>query len=201
MRRAVSDQGMTFPPSRDLALVDLFNVGPAAKTDRDYEDLLDLAGELIRRAVGKPPSATTIEVGCRLYGGFTNVRGDPTEQHARTLKKLRRLRSVQDGVRILPEIARSLGCMPNAVLSGTYKNGGQKMVDQMLAHDVYHFAGTRQYERIVLVADDDDYIPAIISTGLKTTVELLWLRRRATGLNDEIVPTNVVLLTDGAWTR
>lgn len=182
-------------------LVDLFNVGPGAKTDRDYEDLMTLVGDLIRGSlVNRTKSSEVHDIDCRLYGGFTSIRGTPTEQYSRTLKKIRLLRTLEDRVRIKPHIAKALALVPQAMLIGTYKNGGQKMVDQMLALDACHFAESAVYDRVCIIANDDDYVPAVLTMSRKYQCPISWLRKRATAENDQwFGGTTVSMLYDGAW--
>lgn len=189
-------------PERIVALVDLFNVSSSPKTDIDYEEALLLVGELIRRSVANASSQNrTLEVTCRLYGGFVNVNGDPTEQYSRLLPKLRLLRGIESGVRILPEAARALRCMPDALLHGTYKNGGQKMVDQMMAHDAYELAIQGEHSVLLMISDDEDFVPCILTIASRTTTPVRWLRKRPATRNDHYFPTNSVqILTHKAWT-
>ncbi|MFE0591514.1 hypothetical protein [Micromonospora echinospora] len=183
-----------------IALVDVFNVGPWARTDRDYEDLVELIGELVRRALPDKRESAISEVECRLYGGFTNRVGDPTEQMTRLRRQLRKLGGLKEGVRILPSIAQSLACLPFATLAGTYKNGGQKMVDQMLAQDALFFARLKRHDVAIVIADDDDYLPAMLTVGAQTGMPLRWLRRRPSAINDvHLARMDVKLLADGAW--
>ncbi len=184
-----------------IVLVDLFNVGPNVKTDRDYEDLLVFVGDLIRTVVvEQPPANAVCDVQCRLYGGFMDRLGTPTEHYVRTNRKIRMLRSLERRVRIRPTIARSLAEHPNAHLQGTYKNGGQKMVDQMLALDAYHFAERQEFDCISLIANDDDYVPIVMTIGHKFSRPVRWLRKRATGSNDHhFSKSNVAVLDDGMW--
>lgn len=181
--------------------MDLFNVGPGAKTDRDYEELMTLVGDLIRGSLVKPTDGDDIhDIDCRLYGGFTNIRGASTEQYSRTLKKIRFLRTLENRVRIRPYIIKALALVPQAMLIGTYKNGGQKMVDQMLALDACHFAESGTYDQICIIANDDDYVPAILTMSKKYQCPVNWLRKRSTAENDRwFGGTNVSMLQDGAW--
>ncbi|MET8655005.1 hypothetical protein [Nocardia aurea] len=187
--------------SETVVLVDLFNVGPSVRTDRDYEDLLSLVGDLIRDVIVESGSNNDIhDVECRLYGGFVDRKGGPTEQYTRTLRKLRRLRTLERRVRIRPSIARSLAAYPGVHLYGTYKNGGQKMVDQMLALDAYHFAESENFDCVSIIANDDDYIPVIVTVGKRFNCPVRWLRKRSSGYNDHhFSETNVTVLENGMW--
>lgn len=184
-----------------VVLVDLFNVGPNVRTDRDYDDLLDLVGDLIRGVVVEPADHGDIcDVECRLYGGFVDRRGGPTEQYVRTIRRVRRLQTLESRVRIRPTIVRSLAAHPGAQFHGTYKNGGQKMVDQMLALDAYHFAESDFFDCVGIIANDDDYVPVVVAIGHKFHCPVRWLRKRTTSPNDHhFSPENVTVLEDGMW--
>lgn len=183
-----------------MALVDLFNVGPTARTDHDYEDLMDLVGDLIREGLPRPAPGQVNEVDCRLYGGFFNKQGDPTEQHVRALRAVTRLTGIQQATRIRAQLATSLAYLPATILRATYKNGGQKMVDQMLANDAVHFSGSGDFSPILIIADDDDYVPSVAAIGRQKKMPIIWMRRRAVSYNDTLLRAlNVTLTTSGRW--
>ncbi|MEU2662678.1 hypothetical protein [Micromonospora sp. NPDC007220] len=195
-----SRSGPLLAVSDVIALVDVFNVDPGVRTDRDYEELVDLVGQLLQVSLRAPRRDGIVDVDCRLYGGFTDRIGNPTEQFNRLRKQLRRLQGLREGMRVRPSIARSLACQPSAILVGTYKNGGQKMVDQMLAQDALHFARIGGHDTVVVVADDDDYLPAMLTLATQTRTPLRWLRRRSTTANDpHFSNLSVTFLVDGSW--
>jgi hypothetical protein len=187
--------------SEAVVLVDLFNVGPSARTRTDYEELVLLVGNLIRDTLLKPvPEGAIIDVDCRLYGGFSDVRGNPTEQFVQTQRVINRLRSLERRVRIRPQLVRALAPMPGAIFVGTYKNGGQKMVDQMLAIDAYHYAELGQDYEIGLIANDDDYVPMMLTIAGKFKCGIRWLRKRPIGTNDHLFRNlNISMLRNECW--
>jgi hypothetical protein len=198
---SATQRTLVAPTLSSVALVDLLNVNPAAKTDHDYEDLMDLVGDLIRRTLAPDtPTGQVHEVDCRLYAGFTDRHGGATEQYTRTLRQLRRLTGLQDRVRIVPRIARALACFPYTNLRGTYKNGAQKMVDQMLGHDALFYARLGTYDSMLIIANDDDYVPALLTVATQTRKAVKWLRKRSVAENDRLFSgLPLVFLNDGAW--
>jgi len=167
-----------------------------------YSDAIDLLATLVRRIVvaRMTEEVPVHEVICRLYGGWFDITGGATEQRSWILKHLRRLQGLADGVRLVPETADSLLCFPYARLRGTYKNKQQKMVDQMLAHDAVFLARSSEHSSLLLIADDDDYVPASIVIATQTSTRLIWLRQRASGTNDShLDQSRVEFLTDGDW--
>lgn len=158
-------------------------------------------GELIRGVlVPNVPQNEIHDVDCRLYGGFSDRRGGPTEQYSRTLRKLKYLTSLDRRVRIRPHIARSLAPWPNFLFNGTYKNSKQKMVDHMLALDAVYFAESGDYDCLCVIANDDDYVPAIFSVGNRDNLPVRWLRKRITAENDHLFDgLKVTMLSDRGW--
>lgn len=184
-----------------IAFVDLFNVSSSPRTNLDYEDALLFVGDLIRDSVAAAaPTQETAHVTCRLYGGFVDVNGGPTAQYSGVLRKLRVLRGLESGVRIVPEVARTLRCRPLSVLLGTYKNGHQKMVDQMMAQDAYDAASDGEYGALLMISDDEDFVPCVITIASRTVTPVWWLRRRAETRHDaHFREDRVTLLTDRRW--
>jgi hypothetical protein len=94
----------------------------------------------------------------------------------------------------------ALACAPEAVLQGTYKNKQQKLVDQMLSHDAGFYARGSEHRDILIVSDDEDFMPAVLSLTIETDANFLWLRQRADGDNDRFFDSaRVELLVDPAW--
>lgn len=161
-----------------------------------------MLGDLVRRVLVPPVSVGEVyEVECRLYDGWLDWRGDPTEKHHRARRLLPRLLGVEQRVRLLPQIATSLACRPDAELTGTYKNRGQKMVDQMLAQDALYLSKLGQYDHLLVIANDDDYVPAMLAIAAEGSIPIRWLRkRRETEYDHHYSGLPIIFLTDGAWT-
>jgi hypothetical protein len=122
------------------------------------------------------------------------------QQRSWLLRSIRRLSGLEDGVRIVPEIADSLACTPQLVLWGTYKNREQKMVDQMLSHDALFLARQGEHESLLIISDDEDFVPAVLVITSPTSARVCWMRQRDTGSNDYHFDSGTVeLLTDPAW--
>lgn len=189
------------PTLVSVALVDLFNVGPGARTDHDYEDLMNHVGDLVRRVLVPPvPVGHVHDVDCRLYGGFMDRTGAVTEQFVRTQRQLRTLTGIQERIRIRPQLVRSLACLSMRPLIGTYKNRGQNMVDQMLGQDLLYYAYGVDYDYILLIANDDDYVPTVLTAAVQTRRPIRWLRRRPSSENDPLLlEFGVTFLMDGTW--
>ncbi len=129
-----------------VALVDVANVCPE-RGEQDHLDALILIGLMVRAACSDPGAKRqrVVEVDCRLYGGFRDVNGSPTERRSWLTRHLNELRGLQGGVRIVPTIAEHIVTAPDALLVGTYSNRGQKMVDAMVAEDLGAFSRSALY--------------------------------------------------------
>lgn len=186
-----------------MALVDFNNLNSSASDNEDLIlDTFDVLAELIRRVIlpeaGKQNAPYDVE--CRLYDGWVDVAGGYMSKYRKVTRLLPRLRGLERNIRILPTVAVGLACRPDATLIGTYYKRGQKMVDQMLAQDAIHYAASREYDEILLVADDEDYVPSMLVLGTAGHVPVRWLRKRATGRNDlHFTGLPVTFLHDGIW--
>ena len=192
-------RGLPLPPP-SVALVDFASVCTSAKVDSVVRDSLDLLGVLIREVVKSRLSAgTTHEVDVRLYGGWRDISGQPTEQRVWITRHLNRLRSIQDRVRLVPTVVDSILSAPRFELHGTYKNRGQKMVDVMIvedAHSVAQMPGTI----LMLVSDDDDFVPAMLALTMTTPLVVLWLRQRVAAENDKYFRQgSIEMLVSPSW--
>ncbi|MEU6919385.1 hypothetical protein [Streptomyces olindensis] len=187
----------------NVALIDFNNLDPRANTRPTIQDSLELISSLIRKVFspGKPTlPRDAIEVECRIYDGWVDRAGGYMEKYRIANSLLNTLRSLEDGVRIIPRLATSLACNPQAKLTGTYKNGGQKMVDQMLAQDAHFYSEQEEYDRILVVANDDDYVPAMMATSIRWGKPIAWIRKRPTTPHDMYFQAlNVELINDPSW--
>jgi hypothetical protein len=187
-------------PPATIALIDLASVCPSGDEQR-HADALDLISLMVRGWCGAVPghSSAVHEVECRLYGGFRDVVGNPTPRRLWLVKHLERLRGLTGGIRLVPGIAESIASAPEVVLIGTYANGAQKMVDGMIAEDAGLFARSGMHRSILLISDDEDFMPTVLAISRTTRATFRWLRQRPVGRNDVFFNCSVQLLTDGRW--
>jgi hypothetical protein len=187
-------------PAPVVALIDLGNVCPN-RSEQDHLDALLLLGEMLRRACPRDATARQhpIEVECRLYGGFRDINGGATERRAWVTRHLGTLRGLADGVRVVPTIVDHIVTAPDALLAGTYVDGRQKMVDGMISDDLFSYARSGHYASIILVSDDEDFVPAVLSATRTTPTLIRWLRKRARGRNDQHFLSSIDFLTDSRW--
>ena len=200
VRSSLRGNGRPTTPAPVVALVDVANVCPT-RAEQDHVDALILIGLMVRAACPRPPTAESaaVEVECRLYGGFRDIDGHATESRAWLTRHIHELRGLQSGIRVIPKIAEHIANAPDALLVGTYANQGQKMVDAMIAEDLGAFARSGLYASIILVSDDDDFVPAVLSAGRLTAALVRWVRRRPTGRNDKHFNQSTKFLTDLRW--
>jgi hypothetical protein len=183
-----------------LALVDFASICPSGG-EPGHADALDLLAVMIRARCGWPSAlrSTVHEVDCRIYGGFRDVAGSPTESRVWLTKHLARARGLKDGIRVVPVLVEAIACAPARTLIGTIANGRQKMVDAMIAEDLSLFARSGEHRSIMLISDDEDFVPVVLSVSRTTPTEVRWLRQRAVGRNDRHFEPSVTLLTDARW--
>ncbi|MET9484262.1 hypothetical protein [Streptomyces sp. NPDC006638] len=187
----------------NVALIDFNNLNPRAISEPVVLDTLELISSLVRRTFS--PSKSTLprdatEVECRIYDGWIDRAGGYMEKYRIVDSLLENLASLESGVRIIPRIATSLACNPGIKLTGTYKNGGQKMVDQMLAQDAHYYAEQDEYDRILVVANDDDYVPAVMATSIRWGKPIRWIRKRNQTPHDaHFEKMNVELFNYPSW--
>lgn len=171
-----------------LALVDYANLSsPRAQPpdqDASAERLLEAIVGGFRRLFGE---VDPLEV--RYYGGWTDEEGLPGPAAAEAAAVLAALPDEIAGVRVRPKMATAMLPFPEAVLQGTVRLGvrppRQKMVDGMLGGDAV-FAAWSGVERVCVVTDDEDLVPAMLTARAVSPNRPFWLRRRVpgSGLND-----------------
>jgi uncharacterized LabA/DUF88 family protein len=184
-------------------LIDFASVVPSPKSAADTADALELTNAIVRRVVRDRIHAGDAihETRCRLYGGWFDINGSPLQQHGWLLAGLRGFGGLDKGVRIVGEVADTLACHPSARLVGTYKNQGQKMVDAMMSLDALFFARSGNHRSLLIVSDDDDFVPVTIAVTRETSTTVCWLRQREQSHNDHQLSSEAVeLLTDTRWT-
>ena len=188
-------------PAPTVALVDFASLVPGPKSEGAYLDAIELLWELILEVV-QPRRADEMvhEVQCRLYGGWFARDGSPTEQYAWILRNTRHLRGLRTGVRVVPTIIEALLCRPGVRLWGTYKNKRQKMVDHMLALDALSVARDGENPCILIISDDEDYTPVVLTIETETAAQVCWLRQHEPGSNDQhFDQSRVELMVSELW--
>jgi hypothetical protein len=187
-------------PAATIACVDLASICPSGD-EQSHIDALELTALIVRDACGatKGGRPNPHEVECRVYGGFRDVNGQPTERGAWLARHISKLRGLSDGIRIVPSSAESIAVAPELVLIGTYANQKQKMVDAMIAEDIGTFARSGRHPAILLISDDDDFVPAVLAASRTTSTVILWVRQRTAGRNDQFLGPTTHLLTDRRW--
>lgn len=201
---AETDGGTVLAARRDphptIALIDVASVYPSPQSEAEYRDGIDLIDELVRRVVAARRSTDDVaEVVCRLYGGWYARDGTPMQQRVWLLRNIRRFGGLRSGVRLIPELADSLAYAPSAVLWGTYKNKGQKMVDHMLALDGIYYARTGDHDSLLVISDDEDFLPAVLVISTDTSTKVCWMRQHEATNDKHLNSAMVELLTDPAW--
>jgi hypothetical protein len=119
------------------------------------------------------------QVFLRLYGGWVTLDGQFTPRAGWLLSEMPNYRRKIGPVRIKPTIITTILAREDLVLVGTYQNQAQIMVDAMLSVDVVELASDNDFS-LVVVSDDQDVVPAVITASEKRTRQnpVYWLRRR-----------------------
>lgn len=147
---------------QSFLLVDYDNVKPVRRElrvqDAQYntEWIADQASKFCRSNHLK-----SHEVVLRLYGGWLDIKGAYTLHADWINRSLHLARGRRRGIRVNPHLVESLLCSPASRLFGTYKNGGQKMVDTMICMDAAYLSHRTECP-IGILSDDDDLIPGLI---------------------------------------
>lgn len=167
-----------------LALVDFENLYKDVGQHRG--DLTMVAQTIVTRVARKFasifPEVRSLDV--RLYGGWTERLGGPTQHSVLLQAALPSMRGRRHGLIVRPILAESMLILPDLVLKGTYRwisgSPQQKMVDQMLGCDAIH---TAQYVDlyVAIVTTDDDLLPATITAHVSSPGTVVWMRNRPVG--------------------
>lgn len=157
-------------------LVDYFNllddsafskVAGAPHIERNLVVLFERLDRALQGASGQKLCEVTV----RLYGGWTQVpvkaRGQTKSPTAMIISGcLHKYRIRVGGLSFRPELALATGSYPALELVGTLRTGehklGQKMVDTSIAVDAIHYS-QREHEAVVIVSNDDDFVPACLA--------------------------------------
>lgn len=176
-----------------LALVDYDNLRPSPRPGTrpvgpDVRDVVEAVVLGFREAFREVQ-----DLDIRLYGGWIDERGYRSPAALGLDAELPSDRGTIHGVTVRPVIATRLLSVPEVVLRGTVRLRArkvrQKMVDGMLGCDAL-FAARSGMERVGVVTDDDDLVPALLMARAgASTAGPVWIRRRATGSapNDDLL--------------
>lgn len=133
-----------------------------------------------------------VDVDVRLYGGWLDEYGHPSRDAHCLLQILPLLPRRMGGLRLRPSLAFELIGRSDLLLRGFLRTKTdkqrQKMVDGMLGCDAI-VAADLATDLILIVSDDDDFLPAFItaSTFDKSRIALIRARRTHAGLNDALL--------------
>ena len=126
--------------------------------------------------------------------------GNPTRHYQWLLPRLDHLRGLYGRVRLTPHIADSLLSSPSSQFIATYKDARQKMVDQMIAEDAHFVASTGLHRSIMLMTDDDDFVPTVFAINSRHHIRVVWLRQRDSAENDKLFDRELAtFVRDGGW--
>ncbi len=127
-----------------LALIDLDNFrerNKKSKADLEF-DTKSLIDEVVRAFAIVFPVVRELDV--RLYGGWKDKRGSPTQEASWLYELLPSFRGRRNGVIVRPALATTIIQFPKFLLRGTLRGQGgnkrQKMVDGMLGCDALYIA-------------------------------------------------------------
>jgi len=173
-----------------LVLVDYDNFVDRRRPRRKWFDIFQVT-RVMDRIVGgiKRARPELGEIDVRLYGGWVESSGRPSQMADQVSQGLPLARGRNQGVLVRPSLATSLLQFPSTVLRGTVRGprGGrrQKMVDTMLGCDAM-FAATNAGAHVIVTTGDDDLLPATITAHAASGVT--WARPEdRTRPNDQLL--------------
>ena len=175
-----------------LALIDCDNFRDRAKKTRADLHLVAqiLVDDVVRVSASVFPDVSELDI--RLYGGWTERSGLPSRDAIWLSELLPDLRGRRHGLIIRPTLATAMIEFPELLLRGTVRGTAtrqrQKMVDGMMGCDAMYMAANEP-AFVSIVTDDEDLLPAAITTHAKNTELLGWIRTREVGsaINDSIL--------------
>ncbi|MBB5757784.1 hypothetical protein HNR00_002500 [Methylorubrum rhodinum] len=173
---------------RTTALIDYDNI--MSVKERSITDVITNLSEMIPHLVFKIQALVpdVEEVNFRLYGGWSLRDGQSSQQCVWLLSEMGRFNRRHGSVRAKCRLARELIAQTDLSLVGTYRDGGQKMVDGMITADLIHLSNDEEIS-LVLVSDDDDFVPGVITgsclrSSKSPLIVLRPKRKKAEPLND-----------------
>lgn len=110
------------------------------------------------------------EVNLRFYGGWSLRDGQSSQQCGWLLGEIGRFNRRHGSVRAKCRLARELIAQSELSLVGTYRDGGQKMVDGMITADLIHLSNDGEIS-LILVSDDDDFVPGVLTGARLRTLK------------------------------
>lgn len=138
------------------------------------------------------------EIWCRLYGGWITLDSQRTLQGTWMLSEISKFRGRIGPLRSKISMSTEISARSDLTLIGTYRDGGQKMVDGMMSVDLISLSDDHDTS-LVIVSDDDDLVPSIIASSVKrpSNNPVFVLRRQkkpGSGPNDRLLSQcNVVI--------
>src|SRR4051812_36224010 len=76
---------------------------------------------------------------------------------------------------------RSNSECPGRAVDRHFRERTAKMVDTMIAEDAAVLARTGTHSSLLLVSDDDDFVPVVLSLSRTTASTIRWVRQRSVG--------------------
>lgn len=161
------------------------------------ENLIKITDAIVGICRSAVPEVDSLRL--RIYGGWITQLGQYSARAQWLLTSLGTIRRRTNGIRVYPEMAVSLAMHNTESLVGLWRTdrspSEQKMVDELITADSINAASRM---RIVIVSDDDDFVPAAISVAASSKGPAFLIRRRSEGegCNDATCRrAGVVLLT------
>ena len=145
------------------------------------------------------------EIDVRLYGGWLDERGNPSENANTFMRLLPFLRGRWQGTLVRPSLAVALLRFPYLRLRGTVRGQSrrrrQKMVDQMIGCDAMYLALSRLEDVPVAVfTADDDLLPPLLMASAYSGSDVQWMRGQGRPRpNDPQLSNLHIAIDDGAW--
>ena len=145
------------------------------------------------------------EIDVRLYGGWLDERGNPSQNANAFMPLLPFLRGRRQGTIVRPSLALGLLKFPYLRLRGTVRitrrGRRQKMVDQMIGCDALYLALRPHDDLLVAVfTGDDDLLPPLLIANACGEGEVRWMRGQGRDRpNDARLSSFGVVVDGGAW--
>jgi len=193
----------------NFALVDFSNINPRAESEADvrdsFERIQDICFEVSQQCSINQLNVEDIpEFDVLLYDGWINKSGAKTPKTLLVGKLLDELRGTSRGIRIRPTLVTTLRFLPQTILNGTYRrdNNGkpsQKMVDQMLVHDLHQIVIEEDDCNAIVISNDEDFVPGLVFASVDREC-VYWVTSRDSVCNDLLLgSTKLKILRVQEW--